>query len=231
MIFFKTDIIHAQDSVKLASSGPPDGTGEWQLIWQDEFNGTSIDTSKWNIEGNWDLNPNDQLDYWVNTANTSVADGNLILKVDYDSVNKRYNGAGIHSNNKYEHLYGYYEARILFPTQQGQNPAFWMHSWNMPHIDSSGVDGSEIDIIEKPQDPQSNLVSSGAWLLDTDIFKYPPEIHKNGEYYIPDAVRRMLDTHPMYVVQSSFWMPVTCPQDLEKANRFLLSEEAERRMA
>ena len=88
-----------------------------------------------------------------------------------------------------------------------------------------------IDIIEKPQDPQSNLVSSGAWLLDTDIFKYPPEIHKNGEYYIPDAVRRMLDTHPMYVVQSSFWMPVTCPQDLEKANRFLLSEEAERRMA
>ena len=150
MIFFKTDVIHAQDSFKLVSSGLPNGTGEWQLIWQDEFNGTSIDTSKWNIEGNWDLNPNDQLDYWVNTANASVADGNLILKVDYDSVNKRYNGAGIHSNNKYEHLYGYYEARILFPTQQGQNPAFWMHSWNMPHIDSSGVDGSEIDIIEKP---------------------------------------------------------------------------------
>jgi len=41
---------------------PPAGKGKtWKLTWSDEFNGTNIDTSKWEILGDWKRRDG----YWV----------------------------------------------------------------------------------------------------------------------------------------------------------------------
>lgn len=52
----------------------------WNLVWSDEFNGTSLDTSVWSYEignrnGGWG---NGEIEYYTNrTDNVRVADGSL----------------------------------------------------------------------------------------------------------------------------------------------------------
>lgn len=77
------------------------------------------------------------------------------------------------------------------------------------------------DIVEKPDEPKSNLISSGVLLLDTNVFKYPPTLHRGGEYFLPDAIQKMLPEYPITAVRSSFWFPITTPEDLARANEFL----------
>jgi len=77
------------------------------------------------------------------------------------------------------------------------------------------------DIIEKPENPKSNLISSGVMVLDTNVFLYPPTVPRGGEYFLPDAIAQMLPKYPIAAVRSSFWFPVTTPEDLARANEFL----------
>ena len=52
----------------------------WNLVWSDEFNGTSLDTSVWSYEignGNWGW-CNGEIEYYINrTDNVRVAGGSL----------------------------------------------------------------------------------------------------------------------------------------------------------
>ena len=51
----------------------------WQLVWSDEFNGTSVNTANWNFEtggGGWG---NHELQYYTNGANATVANGILTI--------------------------------------------------------------------------------------------------------------------------------------------------------
>lgn len=52
----------------------------WNLVWSDEFNGTSLDTSVWSYEignGNWGWG-NGEIEYYTNrTDNVRVAGGSL----------------------------------------------------------------------------------------------------------------------------------------------------------
>jgi beta-glucanase (GH16 family) len=59
----------------------------WDLIWSDEFNGTSLDGSKWQLE----LNEGDHgLSAYTNRSqNLSVSDGCLVLQAQKEN----YNGA------------------------------------------------------------------------------------------------------------------------------------------
>lgn len=85
------------------------------------------------------------------------------------------------------------------------------------------VDGNMMitNIVEKPENPNSNLISSGVLLLDTNVFKYPPASHRGGEYFLPDAIAEMLRAYPIAAVRSSFWFPITTPEDLARADEFL----------
>ena len=46
------------------------------------------------------------------------------------------------------------------------------------------VDGDGVinNFEEKPENPKSNLVSTGVLLLDKSVFQYPAKKHSNGEY-------------------------------------------------
>ncbi|HEY4477115.1 MAG TPA: nucleotidyltransferase family protein [Candidatus Paceibacterota bacterium] len=79
------------------------------------------------------------------------------------------------------------------------------------------------DIVEKPDFPKSNLVNTGVWMLDSNIFKYAPDRHNNGEYFITSAIQKMIRCHPVKAVRSSFWWPMTTPADIERYEKSLLS--------
>jgi bifunctional UDP-N-acetylglucosamine pyrophosphorylase/glucosamine-1-phosphate N-acetyltransferase len=78
------------------------------------------------------------------------------------------------------------------------------------------------DIVEKSDRPPSNLVWTGVQTLDERIFNYYPLPQQpNGEYYVTDAFRGLMRDYPMKAIRASFWVPITCPQDIAIAEATL----------
>ncbi len=120
------------------------------LIWSDEFNGTSLDTSKWTYEigtGSWGWGNNEYQYYTDRNENVSVHDGALHITARAENYNgSSYTSGRIKTQDKFEFTYGYVEARIAVPTCQGIWPAFWMLGANISEV--SWPYCGEIDIME-----------------------------------------------------------------------------------
>lgn len=78
-----------------------------------------------------------------------------------------------------------------------------------------------LEIEEKPEKPKSNLVSTGALVLDERIFNYKPKKHANGEFYITDMMSGLIRVHKVMAQEASFWFPIGYPDDIKKAEKIL----------
>lgn len=128
----------------------PDVPG-WRITFHDEFDGTSLDTTKWEALNRQDSFNNEKQYY--RPEQVAVADGNLrITATNQPLANKQYRSGLITSKALYGP--GRFEARIDLPTTQGMWPAFWL---NANHV--SWPLGGEIDILEN-RGSQPTIVSS-----------------------------------------------------------------------
>lgn len=83
-------------------------------------------------------------------------------------------------------------------------------------------DNSIKSIEEKPENPKTNLVLTGAQLLTKDVLDFPARQHTNGEYYLTDSLAQMIAAgHKVYAVKTDFWLPIGYPKDIKKANELL----------
>jgi beta-glucanase (GH16 family) len=111
------------------------------LAWSDEFDGSSLDTNKWN-----NRLPGPRNDA-INTAQAvSVTNGALTITT-YTEGGTNFTGM-LGTENLYMPLYGYIEARINFNDSPGEWSAFWMTSATMVIPGDPHVNGTEIDIVE-----------------------------------------------------------------------------------
>ncbi|MEB0303327.1 glycoside hydrolase family 16 protein, partial [Mucilaginibacter sp. 5C4] len=95
------------------------------LVWSDEFNGSGLDGSKWNID-NGNPNVNNEKEYY-SSANVAVTGGNLVITAKNESMGGQpYTSGKINTAGKFTVKYGRIEARIKLPAFQGSWPAFWM---------------------------------------------------------------------------------------------------------
>jgi len=120
----------------------------YQLVWSDEFDGTSLNTSKWGYE-NGNLGVNNEKQYYQ-TQNVAVSNGNLVITARKESVGGQpYTSGRINSNGKFSTTYGRIEANIKLPGVQGLWPAFWMlgNSISTPGVGWPRC--GEIDIMEQ----------------------------------------------------------------------------------
>ncbi|HIJ17858.1 MAG TPA: NTP transferase domain-containing protein [Thermoplasmata archaeon] len=86
-------------------------------------------------------------------------------------------------------------------------------------------DGVVVDIMEKPEVPEGNLVNAGAYVLEPAIFDAIAETKKSvrGEYEITDSFRIMMAKSHLYThLLTGEWMDVARPWDLLEANRILM---------
>lgn len=152
-----------------APSANADLLQDYELIFSDEFNGSSLDTSKWNTEFIWgdDLLINNEEQYYVDIKNDPdfgfnpfSFDGEHMTITTIETppelahkakARASYNGdlqeqpylSGlITSRDALSTVYGYYEIRAKFTHGRGYWPAFWL--LNTYYVDAK----PEIDIME-----------------------------------------------------------------------------------
>lgn len=119
--------------------------GEYQLVWSDEFNGSTLDASNWTAQtggGGW--GNQEAQHYTSRSENLRVEDGCLIIEARHENYEgSEYTSARIYSKGKREFTYGKLEASICLPSGGGLWPAFWTlgNRGNWPAC-------GEIDIME-----------------------------------------------------------------------------------
>jgi len=132
------------------------GTG-WKLVWSDEFNGPSLDTTKWEYREDYiGVNPPPlQSGYLTNrSVNVSVpGDGYLHLTALNDkyvdsSGTHPYTTGQIDSHGLEAITYGAVEIRAQLPDGDGVWPALWMMPVNSTY--GGWPSSGEIDILEMP---------------------------------------------------------------------------------
>ncbi|MCH5180878.1 MAG: glycoside hydrolase family 16 protein [Erysipelotrichales bacterium] len=125
----------------------------YELKFEDQFDGTSLNPNYWNIEygtgAQYGLNGwgNNELEYYQ-TDNVSVENGLLKItaKREYQG-GKNFTSGRIQTKEKIFFTYGYFEACIMMPTDRAMWPAFWLLP-NNENIYGGWASSGEIDIME-----------------------------------------------------------------------------------
>ncbi len=163
-IFFSSFIFCGLLSLIVTSCDQP-APNEYGLVWEDEFNGSTLDNSKWTHQlgdgsqfGLWGWG-NGELQYYKQ-ENTSLADGFATITVKEESVGDyNYTSSRITTKDKYSFRYGRVEARIKTVDGEGFWPAFWL----LPEGGEWPCDG-EIDIMEQGHTASSTVTTGAAHL-------------------------------------------------------------------
>jgi beta-glucanase (GH16 family) len=146
----RSKIITNNDDVyipEIAADGPitPESYPGMQLVWSDEFNGTSVNLNWWAFElgaGGWG---NNELQSYTNSPNNAfVTDGKLnIVAIKNGSA---YTSARMITKGKKEFTYGRIDIRAKMPFGKGIWPALWMLGGNINQVGWPKC--GEIDIME-----------------------------------------------------------------------------------
>ena len=154
----------------------PAPAGYTKLIWHDEFEGDTLDDSKWSrIPPTMDGKVSDWNRYTsLRSDLAAVKDGCLILKGvkndDSKSDPRPFLQGQVWTKDKFSYLYGLVEIRAKFENQKGAWPAFWMLPQN-----GKWPDGGEIDIMERlNSDPFVYLTCHSAWTYTMKHGENPP---------------------------------------------------------
>lgn len=139
-----------------AAAGRPAG---WKLMLAEDFSGNGLDPRRWGRchwwvqGGGCTIASNDELE-WYLPKNVSVGDGRLRLEAREETVTppdgktflytsgmvstgpRRYEG-----RSRFAFTYGYVEARLRLPREQGLWPAFWL-------LPADSESRPEVDIVE-----------------------------------------------------------------------------------
>ena len=193
-----------------------------KLIWADEFDGTTLDASKWSIDiGNgcpelcgW--GNNEQQYYSDAVGNVSVANGVLTITAKNDSLGgMSYSSGKILTKNTAAFRYGRIEARCKLPQTQGLWPAFWL----LPTDKNYGEwpRSGEIDIMEllgnAPEKVLGTVHTGLPWTFQSADYVLPSPQTFSDTFHIfslewnEDTMRWYIDNQLYHETNSDSLMP------------------------
>jgi beta-glucanase (GH16 family) len=156
------------DDLMLEKTSSPPG-GVWNVVWNDEFDGTAPDPKKWTHDlGNgppsgWG---NSELEYYTaRPTNVFLADGRLHIVARKEEIaGFHYTSTRLKTKGLFSRNYGRIEIRAKLPAGQGLWPAIWMLPENSAY--GGWAASGEIDIMEnrgsKPNEVLGTLHYGGS---------------------------------------------------------------------
>lgn len=177
----------------------------WELVFNDEFTGNTLNTNVWNYVTGYYLNDdpntwgwgNNELEYYTDSEkNVYVSDGNLNITAYEEpksfpqdpSRYAQYSSGKITTKDKISFKYGRIDFRAKLPSGDGLWPALWL----LPNDDTYGVwaASGEIDVMEArgrvPGATSGAIHYGGTW---------PANKCLDGSYAFPDGGRIDTDYH------------------------------------
>jgi beta-glucanase (GH16 family) len=201
-------------------SGTTNSNTAWNVVWSDEFDGTTISSSNWSFEiGNNNGWGNNELEYY-RSQNAYVTNGLLHIVARQESFSGfNYTSARMKSQNHFSKQYGRIEFRAKLPYGVGFWPALWMLGNNFPSVGwpASG----EFDIMENkgsvPGQVQGTIHFSNASTQHqqlTAIYNFPAgngatNFHKYLLSWTTNSIQWYVDGQ-LYETQTS-WSSSTGP--------------------
>lgn len=156
----------------------------WKLVWNDEFDGSSINMQKWEHEVNAEGGGNNELQYYTSRIeNSFIENGNLVIQALKENFtgpegSRNYTSARLRTKNKGDWKYGRFDIKAKLPYGKGIWPAIWMlpTDWSYGRWAASG----EIDIMEllghEPNKVYGTLHYGG---------EYPNNVHSGTSFTLP----------------------------------------------
>jgi len=210
------------DDLTLTQTGG-DPQGNWNIVWSDEFNGTSISATNWGFEigngsGGWG---NNEQEYYTSLPQNAYVSNGLLhivgLRQSYDGCN--YTSARMKTEGLFSALYGRFAFRVKLPAGQGLWPALWM----MPEDSVYGAwaASGEIDVMENTGSNPTNVFGTlhfgGPYPANAQSFgpsyNFPPgaAVTDFNIYLLEwtsNAVNWYINGH-LYETQTNWWSSST----------------------
>jgi beta-glucanase (GH16 family) len=150
-------------------------SGSWQQVWGDEFNGSSLDRSKWTDLDGWSMN-----NVTTRGSNVSVSGGNLVLTLSSSSDGAEVDSSpadGAGANGFMLQTGDYAEARINFPGDGNglyNWPAWWASGPSWPAAgehDIAEVLGGDLTVnYHSPSGSHNQGAVSGGWANSFHVY-------------------------------------------------------------
>ena len=175
------------DDLTLSQTGGPQAPAppsQWNIVWDDEFNGTAINTNIWSFEygnnGGWG---NSELEYYTsNAANAYVSNGLLHIAALQQSTNGfSYTSARMKTEFNFSSTYGRIVWSAALPQGTGMWPALWMLGNDFQAAPDVGwPDCGELDVMEENGSSSGQVQSSVHFgnsasqdVTETAIYTFP----------------------------------------------------------
>jgi beta-glucanase (GH16 family) len=208
---------------------------QYELVWSDEFDGETIDESKWSFdigdgcdrgEGlcGWG---NNELQYYTDSPeNAYVEDGKLVIRakkeIPFFLGQYQYTSARMVTKNKGDWTYGRIDVRAKMPLGKGLWPAAWM----LPTDTVYGIwpKSGEIDIMEYLGDEPNRVFGTihyghdfwrfNSQYLELEEGTFAEDFHVFSAIWNENCIQFLMDDQPIGEPNTrSTTLPTTWPFD------------------
>jgi len=162
---------HAQQQQQQQQMLTPPPPVNWKMSWEENFDGTSLNASRWKVKSNQSHCCPTELSLYVPSAVT-VSNGMLHITTKEEQILGpkgqvfNFTSGWVDSQDRFSQKYGRFDANCSLPSTDATGiwPAFWL----MPQNGTCWPTGGEIDIFEMNGDPiQDWIWGSYHWAKPT----------------------------------------------------------------
>ena len=139
--------------------------GNWVLVWEDDFTGSILDTTKWNVLMR-EHSKHNELQYYV-PDEVYIEDGMLRLRSRVRKYGPmEYTSGRLDTKDKFAPVYGRFEIRARLPGGKGLWPAYWLYpqnrNWPMEYMMLEAVANGK----------ESSIPEERPWYSEIDIMEF-----------------------------------------------------------
>jgi beta-glucanase (GH16 family) len=149
-------------AAQLPHHGDASTPGSWALTFEDDFNGSALNSSVWNVRNNQTHCEPCEPQLYIPSAVT-VEDGSLVLTTSRASAIGpggelfNFTSGWVDSKNSFAQKFGLFETRARLPPQNATG--IWPAFWTLPNNNSACWPvGGEIDVFEYTANPLDNAI-------------------------------------------------------------------------